>query len=95
MASSLNLAMHCYVLPLVNCKYKMKTQIAWAGQDCFYRGGLTLTTFFFFFSVDERRGLEYHYKRAIIGPPGKRHLNGVSLAGRWWPNIEFSWLGSL
>ena len=21
---------------------------------------------------------------AIIGPPGKCHLNGVSLAGRWW-----------
>ena len=21
----------------------------------------------------------------IIGPPAKRHLNGVSLAGRWWP----------
>ena len=28
------------------------------------------------FLVDE----EYHYKRAIIGPPAKRHLNGVSLA---------------
>ena len=22
---------------------------------------------------------------AIIGPPAKRHLNGVSLADRWWP----------
>ena len=22
---------------------------------------------------------------ATIGPPEKRHLNGVSLAGRWWP----------
>ena len=22
---------------------------------------------------------------AIIGPVAKRHLNGVSLAGRWWP----------
>ena len=27
-------------------------------------------------------------KRAIIGPPAKHHLNGVSLAGRLWPNIE-------
>ena len=27
------------------------------------------------------RGSEYHYERAIIGPPPKRHLNGVSLAG--------------
>ena len=25
---------------------------------------------------------------AIIVPPAKRHLNGVSLAGRWWHNIE-------
>ena len=31
--------------------------------------------------------------RAIIDPPATRHLNGVSLAGRWWPNIE-CWLGS-
>ena len=29
----------------------------------------------------------------IIGPAAERHLNGVSLAGRWWPNIE-SLLGS-
>ena len=34
-----------------------------------------------------------HYKRAINGPSAKRHLNGVSLAGRWWPNIE-CWIGS-
>ena len=37
------------------------------------------------------------YKRAIIRPPAKRHLNGVSLAGLRWPNnrpnIE-CWLGS-
>ena len=25
-------------------------------------------------------------KRTTIGPPEKRHLNGVSLAGRWWPD---------
>ena len=30
---------------------------------------------------------------AIIGPPAHRHLNGVALAGRWWPNSE-CWLGS-
>ena len=36
---------------------------------------------------------EYHYRRAIIGPPAKRHLNGISLAFRCWPNNE-SWLGS-
>ena len=41
-------------------------------------------------------GSKKHYKRAkraIICPPAKHHLNGVSLAGRWWPNNE-CWLGS-
>ena len=37
------------------------------------------------------RGSKYHYELAIIGSPAKRHLNGVSLAGRWWPNTE-CWL---
>ena len=32
------------------------------------------------------------YSWAIIGPPAKRHLNGVSLAGGWWP--IFSDVGS-
>ena len=35
---------------------------------------------------------KFHYKSAIIDPPAKCHLNGVSLARRWWPNIE-CWLG--
>ena len=39
------------------------------------------------------RGSKYRYKWAIISPPVKRHWNGVSLAGRWWPNIE-CWLCS-
>ena len=30
----------------------------------------------------------------LSAPPAKQHLNGVSLADRWWPNIE-CWLGSL
>ena len=45
--------------------------------------------FFFFFSfcfvflVDEfREDPKYHYKRANISPPAKRHLNGVSLVCR-------------
>ena len=29
---------------------------------------------------------------ATIDPPGKRHWNGVSLAGRWWPAIYISLL---
>ena len=36
---------------------------------------------------------KYHYKRAMIGLSAKRHLNGVWLACRQWPKIEF-WLGS-
>ena len=27
-------------------------------------------------------------KRATIDPLAKRHSNGVSLAGRWWPDIN-------
>ena len=46
-----------------------------------------------FFSWWGKGGSKYHYKRVIIGPPAKRHWNGVSLAYRWWPNIE-CWLGS-
>ena len=46
-----------------------------------------------FFKLMRGGGSKYHFKRAIIGPPAKRHLNGVSLACRCWPNIE-CWLGS-
>ena len=42
---------------------------------------------------DEGREDPNTTKRAIIGPPEKRHLNGVSLLCRCWPNIE-SWFGS-
>ena len=28
--------------------------------------------------------------RATIGAPVKRHLNGVSLVGRWWPAFRCS-----
>ena len=70
----------------------------------FVRGGggggcPTLTTFFF--SWWWNRGSKHHYKRAIIGPPAKHHLNGVSLIDnptsviyiRSLPNME-CWLGS-
>ena len=46
---------------------------------------------FFFLSWWGEGGSKYHYKWVIISPPAKRHLNGVSLACRWWPNIE-CWL---
>ena len=47
------------------------------------------------FLADEGRedpNTTIHYKRAIIGPPAKRHLNDVSLADRCLPNSEY-WLG--
>ena len=47
-----------------------------------------------FFYWWEGRGSKYHNMRANIVPPAKRHLNGVSLACRWWLNIECC-LGSL
>ena len=28
----------------------------------------------------------------LIGPPAKRHLNGVSLAGHWWPVNSGIWI---
>ena len=43
--------------------------------------------------VDEGVRIQMSIKWVIISPPEKWHLNGVSLAGRWWPNIE-CWLGS-
>ena len=54
-----------------------------------------------FFSWWWKRGSRHHYKRAIIGPPVKHHLNGVSLIDnptsvtyiRSLPNME-CWLGS-
>ena len=45
-----------------------------------------------FFSWWGEKGSKYHFKRVIIDPPAKCHLNGVSLACRWWHNIE-CWLG--
>ena len=47
----------------------------------------------FFFVVDEGKRIQISNKWAIFGPLAKRHLNGVSLAGRWLPNIE-CWFGS-
>ena len=29
---------------------------------------------------------------AIVGPPAKRHLNGVTLAGRGWPDYSGIWI---
>ena len=50
-----------------------------------FKGGPTLTRFYL---VDERR----ENPNATMSGPSSA-LNGVSLAGRWWPNIE-CWLCS-
>ena len=50
-------------------------------RKCYQRGS-NLATFF-----NGRIQIPL-YKRAIIGPPVKRHLNGDSLACRWWLDIE-------
>ena len=48
---------------------------AWVDPESFVREGPTLTMLFFiYFFVWYGEGeSKYHYKRAIIGPPGKRH----------------------
>ena len=38
----------------------------------------------FYWSEKGTRGLYQYSKQATIGPPAKRHFNGVSLVGRWW-----------
>ena len=58
-----------------------------AYSESFVRGGTNLITFFFSL-VD---GCIEDPNTAINGPHSARHLNGVSLAGRCWPNIE-CWL---
>ena len=67
--------------------------------ESFVRGGPTLTTSFFFFFFlfilffDEGRRDPNAVLAAINGATAKHHLNGISLVGRSWPNIE-CWIGS-
>ena len=54
-----------------------------ADPESFVRGGPTLTFFLFVFLFDEgREDPNTTISGAIIGPPAKRHLNGVLLACR-------------
>ena len=74
--------------------------LACADPESFVRGCPFLTMVFFlpffllFFLEGRDDPNKYHYKRALIGLPAKRHLNGVSLACQLWPKIE-CWYGSL
>ena len=64
------------------------------GSGKFCQRGPTLTRFFCLFVFYEGRGSKNSKKkRTTIGPAAKRHLNGVSLVGRWWPKIQ-CWFGS-
>ena len=59
--------------------------IACENPENFVRGCPTLTAFFYFFFLDDEGWVD---PSSTIS-----HLNGISLVGRWWPNIE-CWLGS-
>ena len=38
--------------------------------------------------LDRESGSKYHLKRTNVGPPAKRHLNGVSLACILWSTLN-------
>ena len=66
------------------------------GSRKFCERGSDTDNFFLYYFITllvEKSGVKYHYKGIIVGPPAKRHFNGVSLACRWWPNME-CWFGS-
>ena len=74
----------------------MKDQASWrilCGSRKFCQRGSAFDNVFFL-SWWAERWSKYHNKRTNIGVPAKRHLNGVSLSYRRWPNIE-CWLGNL
>ena len=64
--------------------HQKNVDISCADPENFVRGSPTLTAFFLsFFLVDKgKEDLNTTIRRAIIGPPAKRYLNGVSLACR-------------
>ena len=90
-----NTQMQYLVISFIGNRYLQYLKIWW-DLESFVKGGLSLTDFFvlffgLYFGFKCMRG--GHFKQANIGQPAKRHLNGVLLAGRWWPNIE-CWLVS-
>ena len=68
----------------------VQTAVPMRGSRKFCQRGFNSGKVFFNEGKEDANSTE---KRAIIGLPGKRHLNGVLLACQWWPNIE-CWLGS-
>ena len=90
---------HCFNLltwsiPVVSMRGSRKFCQRKSNFDGFFFSFFFFFFFFFFFLVDEEREDPIpQYKRSIIGPPAKHHLNGVSLACWWWLNIK-CWLDS-
>ena len=82
-ALPLHFSLHVLLSKFENLKVTHFPQ--WGDPESFFRGGLTFFTFFFLLGES---GSKYRFKRAIIGPEAKGHLNGVSLMGRWWPNTK-------
>ena len=70
----------------------MQWRCTWADPESFVRGGSKFDKKEIF-SWWGDRGSKNRYKWAIIGLPAKHHWYGLSMVGRWWPNIE-CWLGS-
>ena len=81
----------------MNAFFVVVDVVVMRGSRVFFRGGpsffYNFSPFYVFFSWLGERGSNYHYKRAITGPPAKCYCNDVSPAGRWWPNTE-CWLVS-
>ena len=75
--------------------YKLLKVISWhitsTDPESFFRGDPTQLWQLYF--LMRERGSYYHLKWTIIGLSAKGHLNGVPLAGWWWPTVE-RWLGS-
>ena len=55
------------------------------GSGKFWQRGSNV--FFIYFFIRGKR-IQIALKAGPIGPPAKRHFNGVSLAGHWLPYIE-------
>ena len=65
-------------------------------ESCQRGSNFDIFLFVIFLDDEGCEDQKYHKfttKKAIIGPPAKCHLNGVLLAGGYWPNIE-CWLGN-
>ena len=84
--SRTNIPAHDIVILIALATSELPRILACADPESFVRGSPTLITIFFLlffvFSLMREEGSKNHYTRAIIDPPAKHHLNGLSLACR-------------